>query len=260
MGRSGREALITRLPELRKKLNVDYVIVNGENSAHGFGITGKICQSFYDVGTDCITAGNHVWNQKETLSYINQDRKLLRPVNYPDQSPGQGHFLDTLPDGRKILTIHAVGVVFMEALDNPVTAIEKILTKYRLGASVNAIIIDFHAEATSEKMIMAQHFDGKVSAVLGTHTHIPTADAQILNGGTAFQTDLGMTGDYNSVIGMEKDVPMQRYIRKIPGGKMTPATEEATLCSTLIKTNDRTGLTEDISQIIIGPRLKNRGL
>ncbi len=256
-GRSGREAVEKHLPEVRNKLKPDFVILNADNAAHGFGVTGKICRAFYETGIDCITAGNHVWDQREIISYINGDPKLLRPVNYPKGTPGKGTLNATLPDGRKILVIHVIGQVFMEAIGDPFSAVEEIVSSSPLGRAVQAIVIDFHGEATSEKVAFSQNFDGRVSAIVGTHTHVPTADARILANGTAYQTDIGMTGDYDSVIGMRKDIPVQRFKRKMPGERMVPANEEATFCASLITTNDKTGLAESIKPVIAGPWLAN---
>jgi metallophosphoesterase (TIGR00282 family) len=256
VGRSGREALAQHLPEVKKRLNPDYIIVNGENAAHGFGITAKICKEFYDMGVDCITTGNHVWDQREILAYISNDPKLLRPVNYPKDTQGNGFRLDALPDGRKILTICVMGRIYMEPLDDPFAAVMAQVKAHPLGRAAQAIIVDCHAEASSEKAAMAHYLDGKVSGLVGTHTHIPTADARILPGGTAHLTDLGMTGDYDSVIGMDKQIPVQRFIKRLPGERMKPAAGEATLCGAFIITNDRTGLAASIEPLRLGGDLQ----
>ncbi|MGY8991542.1 MAG: TIGR00282 family metallophosphoesterase, partial [Rhodospirillales bacterium] len=169
-----------------------------------FGITEKICRAFYDVGVDVITTGNHVWDRKEVLNYIKEDPKLLRPLNYSEGSPGNGTGLYNTSDGRKVMVLHPMGRLFMELVDDPFKAVDQALANHRLGSSANCILVDIHAEATSEKMAMGHHLDGRVSMVVGTHSHVPTADAQVLPGGTAYQTDLGMCGDYDSVIGMQK--------------------------------------------------------
>lgn len=255
MGRSGREALIARLPELKAKLKPDVVIVNGENAVHGVGITDKVCKEFYEAGTDVITTGNHVWGQKELLFTIDRDPKTLRPINYPKETPGKGFYIHTLHDGRKIMVINALGRVFMEPLEDPFQMIADLVEKHPLARGVTAIFVDMHAEASSEKMALAQYLDGRVSAVVGTHTHMPTADCQIFDGGTAYQTDAGMTGDYNSVIGMEKTVPIHRFTRKTPTDRMQPADGEATVCGTFIVTDDKTGLATAIEPVRVGPRL-----
>lgn len=257
MGRSGRDGLAKHLPDIKNQLKPDVIIVNGENAAAGFGITAKIAQDFYDLGVDCITTGNHVWDQKEVMISIQQDAKLVRPLNYPENTPGRGHYLHTLPDGRKILIANAMGRVFMEpVLDDPFAATEKLLSQYRLGAAVQAVLIDFHGEATSEKMAFAHYFDGRASAVVGTHTHVPTADDQILPKGTAYISDAGMCGDYDSVIGVKKELSIWKFTRKIPGERMVPAEGEATVCGVFVVTDDATGLATSIKAFRLGGRLK----
>lgn len=255
MGRAGRDALATHLPTLRETLKPDAVIVNGENAAHGAGIVDKMCRDFYELGTDVITTGNHVWDQREILLTIDKDQKLLRPINYPKGSPGRGFTVHALMDGRKILVINAMARVFMDALDDPFALVNDVVERHVLGRQVNATFLDFHGEATSEKMAMAHYLDGRVSAVVGTHTHIPTADCQILPGGTAYQSDAGMTGDYDSVIGVRKDIPIQRFTRKMPTERFAPAEGEGTLCGTFIVTDDKTGLAQAIEPVRVGPRL-----
>ena len=257
MGRSGRDAVAVHLPMLKEKLRPDVVIVNGENAAAGHGITVKIAQDFYAMGVDCLTTGNHVWNQKEMLSAIDGDPRLLRPRNFPDGTPGRGAYIYTLPDGRKILVANIMGNLYMDqSLDNPFAAADRIAFAHKLGQGVQAIFIDFHAEATSEKMALAQYMDGRVTAVIGTHTHIPTADEQVLPAGTAFQCDAGMCGDFDSVIGMKKERSIWRFTRKTPGERMEPAEAEATICGCFIVTNDKTGLAQSINAVRVGGRLK----
>ncbi len=266
VGRPGRDAVARYLADLRARLALDFVIVNGENAAHGFGITEKICGEFYDMGADVITTGNHVWDQREIMNYIDQDGRLLRPLNYPAGTPGRGAGLYQTADGRKVMVVHAMGRLYMDPLDDPFAAVEAALGNHRMGrtggtigttpgATADAIVVDFHGEASSEKMAMGHVLDGRVSAVVGTHTHVPTADAQVLNGGTAYQTDLGMTGDYDSVIGMQKDAATARFTTKLPQGRLEPAGGEATFCAALIKTDDATGLATAIEPVRIGGRL-----
>jgi metallophosphoesterase (TIGR00282 family) len=255
MGRSGREAVEKHLPNLRKRLKTDVVICNAENAAHGVGLNKKICDDLYALGVDCVTSGNHIWDQREIILTIDNDPKLLRPINFPKGAPGKGSYLHMLPDGRKILIANVMGRLFMDALDDPFAAMAELLKTNRLGP-INAIFVDMHAEATSEKMARAHFLDGQVSAVVGTHTHIPTADCQILPGGTAIQCDAGMTGDYDSVIGVRKDIPILRFTRKMPTEKMQPAEGEGTLCGTFIETDDKTGKTTRIDMVRVGPRLK----
>ncbi|MFP4314335.1 MAG: TIGR00282 family metallophosphoesterase [Alphaproteobacteria bacterium] len=255
-GRSGREALAQYLPHLREKLNPDVVIVNGENAAHGRGINEKICKGFYDLGVDCITTGNHIWDQREIIPYIQQSKRLIRPLNYPAGTPGSGVCELRLDDGRIIKIINAMGRIFMDPLDDPFRAVSEIIDKERFGHTANAIFVDFHGETTSEKMAFAHHFDGKVTGVVGTHTHIPTADARILEKGTAYLTDAGMTGDYDSVIGADKHVPIQRFVTKMPSDSMRPANGAGTLCGVFIVSNDNTGKAKEIAPVRLGPHLK----
>lgn len=256
VGRSGREIVVEQMPRICQDLQIDFVIVNAENAAHGFGLTKGICQDLYQVGVDVVTTGNHVWDQKEIISYIDQDKRLLRPLNYPPSTPGRGYTLLPSRKGKEVLVINVMARLFMEALDDPFPAVDAILKKYPLGKSVGAIIVDFHGEATSEKMAMGHFCDGRVSLVVGTHTHIPTADAQILPQGTAYQTDAGMCGDYDSVVGMEKTVPLMKFTRKIPTGRMQPAQGPGTLCGVLVETDDTTGLAKSIHPIRVGARLQ----
>jgi metallophosphoesterase (TIGR00282 family) len=259
MGRSGRDGLAKHLPDLKSRLKPDVIIVNGENAAAGFGITDKIAQDFYALGVDCITTGNHIWKQKELVGTIDRDPKLLRPLNYPDGTPGKGAYLHKLSDGRKILIANVMARVFMDpVLDDPFVVAEKLVAQHRLGTAVQAIFVDFHGEATSEKMAFGHVFDGRVSAVVGTHTHIPTADDQILPKGTAYLTDAGMCGDFDSVIGMKKELAIWKFTRKIPGERMAPAEGEATVCGALIVTDDTTGLATSIDTFRVGGRLKGK--
>ncbi len=250
MGRSGREALEKYLPNIQKDLKVDVTIVNGENAAHGRGITEKFCKEFYELGVDVITTGNHVWDQREILKYITRDPRLLRPDNYPKlTTPGNGYYLHELVDGRKILVVNLMCRLFMDALDDPFKAMEDILSEYKLGHNCDAIFVDLHGETTSEKMAFAHNFSGRVSAVIGTHTHIPTADAHIINGGTAYMSDAGMCGDYDSVIGVKKAIAIARFTKKLPGEHFIPASENMTLCGVLIVTSDHTGKAKHIAPL-----------
>ncbi len=256
VGRSGREAVKKYMPKLRNELKADYIIVNVDNAAHGFGVTAKICQEFYDMGADCLTGGNHIWDQREMLAAISKHPRLLRPLNLPKETQGQGWRIDELPDGRKIMTVHALGRIFMDPIEDPFRTVAEVISANPMKSAVNAIIVDFHAETTSEKMAFGYHLDGKVSAVLGTHTHIPTADTRIFEKGTAYQTDIGMTGDYDSVIGVLKETPIKKFIKQIPGEKMAPATGAATLCAAFIETDDSTGLARAIHPIRLGPNIR----
>ncbi len=256
VGRSGRQALQDHLGLLRRRLALDFVIVNGENAAHGFGITEAICKEIYGFGADVITTGNHAWDQREIVSYIDGDSRLLRPLNYQAGTPGQGAGVYTTPQGKRVLVANVMCRLFMELLDDPFAAAEAILAQHSLGRTVDAVVIDVHGEATSEKMAFGHSFDGRASLVVGTHTHVPTADEQILPGGTAYQTDAGMCGDYDSVIGMRKHTAIARFRKKIVNERLHPADGEATLCALFVETDDRTGLATHVEPVRIGGRLR----
>ncbi len=257
VGRSGRDAVSEHIPGLRDELGLDFVVVNGENAAHGFGITDKICGAVFQAGADCITTGNHVWDQREIMNTIDDEPRLLRPLNYPPGTPGNGHGVFTAQDGRKVLVVNAMARLYMDPLDDPFAAIEELLRDKHMGAGGNiaAAIIDFHGEATSEKQSLATILDGRVTAVVGTHTHVPTADHRILPGGTAYQSDLGMTGDYDSVIGMQKANASARFVTKLPQGRLEPADGAATLCGLFVETDDVTGLARRVQPIRVGGAL-----
>jgi metallophosphoesterase (TIGR00282 family) len=255
LGRSGREAVAARLPGLRRDLRIDLAVVNAENASHGFGLSPDMAKALFTAGADVITLGNHAWDRKEIIPYIAETPRLLRPLNYPPGTPGSGSVLVTLADGRKALVLQAMGRLYMDPLDCPFRGTAEVLAKYRLGASVQAIVADFHAEASSEKMAYGHIFDSQVSFVVGTHTHCPSADAQILPGGTAFQSDAGMCGDYDSVIGMVKEGATLRFWRRMPGEKLGPAEGEPTVCGVFVETDDGTGLARRIEPVRIGGRL-----
>jgi len=256
VGRTGRSAVIEQLPGLVEDHRLDFVVVNGENAASGFGITEAILQDVLDAGADVVTTGNHVWDQRDTLVYIERHDRLLRPVNYPVGTPGRGAHLFTARNGARVMVANVMGRVYMDALDDPFAAIDRVVNDCPLGDVADAIIIDMHAEATSEKQAMGHFLDGRVSLVVGTHTHVPTADHQILSGGTAYMSDAGMCGAYDSVLGMDKEEPVNRFMRKIPGNRFAPATGESTICGIAVETDDRTGLAVEIAPIRIGGRLQ----
>jgi hypothetical protein len=255
VGRAGRDAVARRLPELRERLRLDFVIVNGENAAGGYGITGEICRALYQVGADVLTLGNHAWDQRETVGYIETDPKLLRPLNYPPGTPGRGAATFRTQDGRSVLVIQLMTRLFMDPLDCPFAAVRSELQKHQLGATVDAIVVDIHGEATSEKQALGYLLDGAVSLAVGSHTHVPTADARILPKGTAFQTDAGMCGTYESVIGMEVAVAVERFVRKLPVARLEPAQGEAMVCGVLVETDDRSGLAKSVAPLRVGPGL-----
>lgn len=255
MGRSGRAAIAAELPRLRAAWRLDCVVVNGENAAGGAGITEAICADILGAGADAVTLGNHAFDQREALIFIEREPRLVRPLNYPKGTPGRGATLIEIADGRRVLVLNVMGRVFMDALDDPFAGLEREVEACPLGLGCDASVIDIHAEATSEKLAMAHCFDGRASLIVGTHTHVPTADHQILPHGTGYQTDAGMTGDYDSVIGVEKEEPIRRFIRKLPGSRYEPASGPATLCGVAVETDDATGLAIRIAPVRVGGRL-----
>ena len=255
VGRSGRNAIAEYLPGMVKDWSLDLVVVNGENSAGGFGITEAIYQEFIDAGADAVTLGNHSWDQREALVFIERAERLVRPANYPRGTPGRGAALVETKNGKHALVVNALGRVFMTPFDDPFAALERELGACPLGVAADAIVVDFHCEASSEKQGVGFFCDGRASLVVGTHSHVPTADAQIFPSGTAFQTDAGGCCDYDSVIGMEKFEPVQRFVRKISGARYTPATGPATLCGVFVETNAR-GLATRVDPVRVGGRLK----
>lgn len=256
MGRSGRTLLLERLPGLRKKFALDFIVVNVENAAGGFGVTRRIVEDFLDAGADVLTTGNHAFDQREELDLYDREDRILRPVNFPSSNPGRGSGVFPGPDGTSVLVAHAQGQHGMPSCDDPFAALDRELGGAVLGQDIDAVIVDFHAEATSEKGAMGHHLDGRASLVVGTHTHIPTADDRILPGGTGYITDLGMCGDYDSVIGMDKAEPLRRFTTKMPGGRFMPASGEATISGIMIETDPRTGLARTIDPIRIGGQLR----
>jgi metallophosphoesterase (TIGR00282 family) len=256
VGRSGRAAIAERLPGLIDAWKLDLAIVNGENAAGGFGITETIYQELIDAGADAVTLGNHSWDQREALVFIERAPRLIRPVNYPAGTPGRGSAVLDAKNGARVLVVNAMGRIFMDPLDDPFAAVDRELAACPLRRGADVIVVDMHAEATSEKQAMGHFADGRASLVVGTHTHAPTADHQILPAGTAFISDVGMTGDYNSVIGMTKEEPLNRFTRKIPSGKFEPALGPATLCAIAVETDDATGLARAIAPVRLGGRLE----
>jgi metallophosphoesterase (TIGR00282 family) len=255
IGKPGRDVVAAELPRLRESLSLDFVTANGENLAHGFGITRATANELFSAGVDCITTGNHWADQKEILSVIAEEDRILRPLNYPAATPGKGANLYVTRGGLRVLVINAMGRIYMDPLDDPFAAVERELSACPLGDAADAVIVDIHAEASSEKMAMGHFCDGRASLVAGTHTHVPTADAQILPAGTAYQTDAGACADYDSVIGMEKFEPLQRFTKKIGGARFSPAGGPATLCAVFVETNAR-GLATRIAPVRVGGRLK----
>ncbi len=261
MGRAGRAAIAERLPRLRADWGLDFVVVNGENATSGAGLSPAHAKTLLEAGADCITLGDHAFDQKDMLTFIEQEPRIIRPLNYAKGAPGRGHRLFTATGGRKVLVTQVLGQVFMKRpFDDPFSAIDQVLKSHPLGGLAQAIVVDMHCEATSEKMAMGHWCDGKASMVAGTHTHVPTGDAQILPGGTAYLTDAGMCGDYNSVIGMDKAEPMRRFITGMPKARFTPADGAATLSGLYVETDDRTGQAKVVRMIRDGGRLEQSGL
>ncbi|MEN3931207.1 TIGR00282 family metallophosphoesterase [Microvirga sp. W0021] len=256
VGRAGRQVIIDRLPALRERWLLDAVVINGENAAAGFGLTETICNDLLNAGADAVTLGNHSFDQREALVFIERQQRLLRPANYPPGTPGRGATLIDTHSGKRLLVVNVMGRLYMDALDDPFAAAEREVSQCPLGQVADAIILDVHAEATSEKQAFGHYFDGRVSLVVGTHTHTPTGDHRILPGGTAYMSDAGMCGDYDSILGMQKEEAVRRFIQKTPGSRLEPGLGEGTLSGIAIETDDRTGLATHVAAIRIGPHLE----
>ncbi|WP_297772400.1 TIGR00282 family metallophosphoesterase [uncultured Roseovarius sp.] len=260
MGRAGRAAVAEKLPGLRADWTLDFVVVNGENASGGMGLTAAHAKGLFEAGADCVTLGDHAFDQRDMLQAIERDNRIIRPLNYSKVAPGRGARVFTDRRGRKVLVAQVLGNVFMRrAFDDPFSAIDVALRTHPLGGAVQAAVVDVHCEATSEKMAMGHFCDGRASLVVGTHTHIPTADAQILPGGTGFQGDAGMCGDYLSVIGMDKTEPMRRFVTGMGKERFTPAMGEITVSGVYVETDDATGRTVRIEMVRQGGRLKPSG-
>ncbi|MEM9683529.1 MAG: TIGR00282 family metallophosphoesterase [Pseudomonadota bacterium] len=256
MGRSGRDVVIAELPGLRERLGIDFTVVNGENAAHGFGMTAGICEDLFAAGADVITGGNHTFDRAEIIQTMETDRRMLRPANYPPGTPGRGVGEYEAVPGRKVKVINVMTRLFMELLDDPFAALKAELPLGTPKSSgFDAIIVDVHGEATSEKMALGHIADGHASLVVGTHTHVPTADARLFPGGTAYQTDAGMCGDYNSVIGMKAELSIRTFERRFPRERMAPADGPGTLCGTFVETDAKTGLATRVEPVRIGGTL-----
>ncbi|MEO0485814.1 MAG: TIGR00282 family metallophosphoesterase [Pseudomonadota bacterium] len=260
MGRSGRAAITGHLKSLRETLKLDFICVNAENASGGAGLTGAHAKTLLDAGADCLTLGDHAFDQKDMLSFIETEPRILRPLNFAKGAPGRGVAVFEATRGRKVLVAQILGQVFMKRpFDDPFSAVDAIFQRHKLGGSVQAALLDIHAEATSEKMAMGHFCDGRASLVVGTHTHVPTGDAQILPKGTAYMTDAGMCGDYNSVIGMDPGEPLRRFITGMPKARFTPALGEATLAGVYVETDDQTGRATHVEPLRHGGRLTAAG-
>ncbi len=256
VGRPGREAVLREMPRLRDELALDFVVVNGENAAHGFGITPGMCDDLFDAGVDVITGGNHSWDKQEILDYIDGEPRLLRPLNFPSGTPGKGTGVYETARGERVLILNVMCRLFMEPLDDPFDALERSLPPGAPGeVGFDFVLVDMHGEATSEKMGIGHFCDGRASLVVGTHTHVPTADHRILDGGTAYQTDAGMCGDYNSIIGMATQPALDRFLGRLPKPRLKPAEGEASLSGTVVETDDKTGLAKTIRPLRVGGSL-----
>jgi hypothetical protein len=256
VGRAGRNAAIKALPQLREDWQLDFVVVNAENAASGFGLTAAIADQLFAAGADVVTLGDHAFDQREMLTHIEREPRILRPLNFAKAAPGRGSGLFEATRGRKVFVAVALGRVFMNRpFDDPFSALDTALKAAPLGATAAASVVEIHAEATSEKMGIGHWCDGRASLVVGSHTHVPTADAMILAKGTAYQTDAGMCGDYDSVIGMDKLEPLKRFVSGMATARFEPALGEATLCGTFVETDDSTGLARRVAQVRLGGRL-----
>ena len=257
MGLSGRQALKNKLPQIIKKNEIEFVVVNGENAADdGRGITQSIAEEFFLKGVDVITSGNHIWDKQETTNYIDQEKRLLRPANLAEGSPGKGFGIFFSKNKKyKIGVLNLMGNVFMRKTDDVFKVAENIKKKLVLKKDVDFLVVDFHGEITSEKMAIGHFFDGLSTCVIGTHTHVPTADTRILEKGTAYQTDIGMCGDYNSVIGMNKENSIKKFLKAKDAINHFPAEGEATLSGIIVETNEETGLATKITRLIDGGSL-----
>ncbi|RVT86583.1 YmdB family metallophosphoesterase [Rhodobacteraceae bacterium CCMM004] len=257
MGRSGRAAVAARLADLRARLRADFCVVNAENATNGAGISADHARALLQAGADVLTLGDHAFDQRDMIQFVEAEPRVLRPLNYAKAAPGRGARVYAAQNGAKVLVAQVLGQVFMKRpFADPFAAIDPVLAAAPLGGQVQAALVDMHCEATSEKMAMGHHCDGRASVVVGTHTHIPTADVQILPGGTAYQTDAGMCGDYLSVIGMDKAEPMRRFVAGMPKGRFEPARGEATLCGLLVETDDATGRAVAAHMVREGGRLE----
>ena len=260
MGRTGRAGVAERLPGLRAAWGLDFVVVNGENASQGTGLSGEHARVLLASGADCVTLGDHAFDQKDMVQFIESEPRVIRPLNFSKVAPGRGARVFEATQGRKVLVLQALGQVFMKRpFDDPFSAVEAVLKTHPLGGAVQACVLDIHAEATSEKMAIGHWCDGQASLVVGTHTHVPTGDAMILNKGTAYLTDAGMCGDYDSVIGMEKLEPLRRFITGMSSARFEPAGGEATLSGVYVETDDRTGKALKVSMIRQGGRLQQAG-
>jgi len=259
VGRTGRRAIADHLPRLRQEWALDFIVVNAENATSGMGLNASHAKAILEAGADCITLGDHAFDQRDMLRAIEAEPRIIRPLNIAKTAPGKGFRLFDAGRGRRVLVVQALGQVFMKKpFADPFSAVDQVLKAHPLGKLASAIVVDFHAEATSEKVAIGHWCDGRASLVVGTHTHIPTSDTRILTKGTAHQSDAGMCGDYDSVIGMDKAEPMRRFVTGMNKDRFTPANGEATLAGTFVETDDATGLARRVCQVQHGGLLSQR--
>ena len=259
MGPAGVKVIKDKLPNLIKDKKVDFVILNGENAANnGVGISNQNAEDFFDAGVDVITSGNHIWDQKETMQFIKSEKRLLRPENSLKPAPGEGIGIYNSKNNKKIAVINLMGNVFMKQSEDVFETAKKFISNFKLKQNIDFIVVDIHGEITSEKMAMGYFFDGKATLVFGTHTHVPTSDYRIMDKGTAYQTDLGMCGDYNSVIGMDRDNSLKKFLKDSSSKKHFPAVGEATISGLLVVGDEQTGLAKKVQPIILGGSLQER--
>ena len=259
IGPSGRKAITEELPKIIKKKKIDFVIVNGENAGDlGVGITKKNFDDFLKAGADVVTTGNHVWDEKETMEFITSEKKLLRPQNLTKESPGNGYGIFISKNKKKVAVINLMGNIFMKKCEDVFQEAKKFIQTVQLKKEADFIVVDMHGEITSEKMAMGYLFDGKATMVVGTHTHVPTSDHIIMEKGTAYQTDVGMCGDYRSVIGMNRDNSLKKFLKDPSAKKHHPALGAATISGLMVNADDETGLAKKVEPIIVGKYLENR--
>ncbi len=259
VGRAGRKAIAERLPTIRKDWKLDFIVVNGENATAGMGLSRAHANEFFEAGADCITLGDHAFDQRDMMTAVEQDQRIIRPMNYAAKAPGVGAKMFTTERGQKVFVAQALGQVFMKRpFADPFSALDAALKKAPLGGVADAVIVDFHAEATSEKMAIGHWLDGRASLVVGTHTHVPTSDTMILPKGTAYQSDAGMCGDYQSVIGMDKEEPLHRFLTGMTKGRFTPAGGEATLSGVFVETDPK-GKAKNVCPVRVGGSLRQVG-
>ena len=260
MGRAGRTAVSERLPRLRRDWALDFVVVNGENATGGMGLSGAHAALLLEAGADCVTLGDHAFDQREMQSYIEEEPRIVRPLNFARTAPGRGARFFDAPGGRRVFVAQVLGQAFMKRpFDDPFSAVDAALKPAPLGGAAHAVIVEVHAEATSEKMALGHWCDGRASLVVGTHTHVPTADTMILSKGCAYQSDAGMCGDYDSVIGMDALEPVTRFVTGMSRGRFVPAEGEATLCGVFVETDDATGRAVRAEPVRVGGRLAQAG-